>query len=96
MKRLTLVIGMMLALTAGSAQGGVLAGLERWLGIHYGRGIHAMNGCGPNQANYNGYGWDAYPEEIPPGISEIDELQQSRRPVPQRSTRAYPPRPATR
>jgi len=96
MKRLALVIGMVLASTAGSAHAGVLAGFERWLGIHYGQGIHAKNGCGPYRGYYDGYGWDAYPEEIPPGISEIDELQQSRRPVQQRSTRAYPQRPATR
>jgi len=96
MKRLALVIGIVLATSAGSADAGVLVGLERWLGIHYGQGIHSKNGCGPNRGHYDGYGWDAYPEEIAPGVSEIDELQQSRRPVQQRSTRAPKQRPATR
>ncbi|MCE9552844.1 MAG: hypothetical protein K8T91_05645 [Planctomycetes bacterium] len=88
MKRLTLMLGIVLLVSAAStAQAHVLTPLERWLGIHYGQGIHAKNGCGPNQG-YVGYGTEAYPEEVAPGISEVDELKSSRRPTQTRTTRS--------
>lgn len=98
MKRLALVIGVvLLASVANNVQAGVLTPLERWLGIHYGPGIHAYNGCGPYQG-YVGYGAE-YPEEVPPGISEVDELKSSRRPQPRTSRTTQPygtPRPGAR
>ena len=88
MKRLSLMLGIVLLVSAAStAQAHVLTPLERWLGIHYGQGIHAKNGCGPHQG-YVGYGMESYPEEIAPGISEIDELKSTRRPTQTRTTRS--------
>jgi hypothetical protein len=87
MKRLALVVAVTVsAFSVGKAQAGPLAAFERWWGIHCGPGIHAYNGCGPK--GYVGYGAE-YPEEVAPGISEMDELKSSRRPQP-RTSRTQP------